>query len=216
MEFGGGQVQALRDYSSIQLGRSVVHAGGGSILPVAALIAPIDVVQIASIAIAGLLVCVEFFRKTSHCFRNLFLVIFRRILRADEVTGAITGASYLAVSSAIVVNLFPLPISSLALFFVALGDPVAGVVGSTIGRVRLPIALFRNLKVKTLEGSAAFLGASLLVGILFWSQGLVTSFWIVILGAGIATLIEGLPVPINDNFTVPLGSALVMGIVWST
>jgi dolichol kinase len=76
--------------------------------------------------------------------------------------------------------------------------------------------LFRNLKVKTLEGSAAFLGASLLVAILFWSQGLVTSFWIVILGAGIATLIEGLPVPINDNFTVPLGSALVMGIVWST
>ena len=30
------------------------------------------------------------------------------------------------------------------------------------------------------------------MGILFWSQGPVTSFWIVILGAGVATLIEGL------------------------
>ena len=215
MAFGGGQVQALRDYRSIQLGRRVVHAGAGSILPLAALTAPIDVVQIASIAIAAVVVCVELLRKTSHRFRNLFLVIFRRILRTDEVTGAITGASYLAVSSAIVLNLFPVPVSSLALFFIALGDPVARMVGSTMGRVRVPIEVFRNLKVKTLEGSAAFFGASLLVGILFWSQGLVTSFWPVILGAGTATLIEGLPVPIDDNFTVPVGSALVMGIVWS-
>ena len=197
------------------MGRSVVHAGAGLILPLAALTAPIDVVQIASIASAVLLVGMESLRKISHRFRDLFIVIFRRILRTDEVTGAITGASYLAVSSAIVLNLFPVPVSSLALFFIALGDPVAGMVGSTMGRVRLPIKVFRNLKVKTLEGSAAFFGASLLVGILFWSQDLIVSFWPVILGAGIATLIEGLPVPIDDNFTVPLGSALVMGIVWS-
>ena len=137
------------------------------------------------------------------------------MLRPDEAAGALTGATYLMVSSAIVLNLFPFPVSSLALLFVALGDPIAGVVGSTIGRVRVPIKLFGNSKIKTVEGSAAFFITSLLVGITFWSQGLLVSVWPVVLGAVTATLIEGLPTRVDDNLTVPLGSAFVMWTVWS-
>jgi dolichol kinase len=37
--------------------------------------------------------------------------------------------------------------------------------------------------------------------------------WVGIIGASVATLVEAAPLPINDNFSVPLISGLVMHIL---
>jgi dolichol kinase len=87
-----------------------------------------------------------------------------------------------------------------ALGALILGDTAAALVGKAWGRVHI----FGSKK--TLEGSIACLAVSLLfawkVTQLPWDVALV--------GAMAATLFEILPLPLDDNFAVPLSAGFAM------
>jgi dolichol kinase len=80
----------------------------------------------------------------------------------------------------------------------------AALVGRIFGKVKIVNSS------KTLEGSLAFFISCFLVIIIMPSF----PFWIGLVGALIATLVEALSIPVNDNFSVPLLSGLVMEILW--
>jgi len=87
-----------------------------------------------------------------------------------------------------------------ALWYLALGDAAAGIVGRTWGRVRIGS--------KSLEGSLSCF-------LVCWWVGTVclqSSFGSMetLLGALAATLIEILPLPLNDNLWIPMLSGLAL------
>lgn len=107
----------------------------------------------------------------------------------------------------LVVLLFPAPIAVAAMTFLLVGDPAAELVGTRWGRV--------PLLGKSLEGTLAGLLACTAAGfLLLLLPGLALDAKTVLGGAAAATCMELAPVPVDDNFTVPLFSATVMHLVW--
>ena len=89
-----------------------------------------------------------------------------------------------------------------ALLFLSVGDPLAALVGSRYGRVKV--------WAKTLEGTLAFLVVSLVIAAVFRLTTQVETYWPLAVGAAVATVVEMLPLPIDDNLLPPLMSGAVM------
>lgn len=97
---------------------------------------------------------------------------------------------------------FPNNVASVASLFLIFGDLMAKVFGLIFGKTRFV--------TKTLEGTTAYFVFSLLAGFIF-SLFVPLPFWIIVLGALTAALVEPLSIfGIDDNFTVGLISGSVM------
>ena len=130
--------------------------------------------------------------------RSLFIAFFGPLIRRHEHTG-ITSSTYMIVSALLATYLFSPPEAAGALVFLILGDTMAAIVGMAWGRT--------PLFGKTLEGSlagfvAGAVGAAALVPAL--------PLHAVALGALTASLVEVLPIPVDDNFRIPLLAGLVL------
>jgi len=132
-------------------------------------------------------------RPTSRIFYTLFGPLLRRKERFT-----LTGSTTLLMSSLVCVLIFDVYVAMAALCFLILGDTMAALIGKSFGRIRI----FR----KTLEGSLACLATCIMVVFavpnLNWSVGLI--------GALVATLVELLPIPLDDNFLIPILSGAAM------
>lgn len=201
------------DAASIHLERRVFHALAASVLPVCALVLPLDVVQALALAAALAMVAAEVARRLSPRLNRLFVGAFGRMMRPAEEQGRITGATYLACASAAALYLYPPSVAALALLFHAWGDPAAAMVGSRFGRLRLP-AVGGSPQRKTLEGSLAFLGVALVVGAVLRATGAYDVFWPAAVGAVVAAAVEVVRLPVDDNATVPLVSGGLMALLW--
>jgi dolichol kinase len=108
------------------------------------------------------------------------------------------GSTYFLFSSILAILFFPKPIAIASLLFLILSDTAAAIVGKWIGRVRI--------FGKTLEGSLAFLLSSLFI---IWVYPDLNRFWGSLAALG-ATLIELLPIRVDDNLTIPLVAGAIM------
>lgn len=125
--------------------------------------------------------------------------ITRHAATEDEPQGFAVAPIYFAVGILLTLTLFPPSSSSAAIAAFAIGDSVATIVGSAIGRHRLIIN-----KGKTVEGAAAGLIAAFVAALAY------TSPQKAFIAALTATVIEVLPLPINDNLTIPIISAAAL------
>jgi len=156
-----------------------------------------------------LFLLVDFLRLRLTSMKGIFIVLFGSLLRRKEFS-SLTGGSYLMLASMACMLIFGLGpagrvsgVFIAAISFLALGDTAAAIVGLSVGRVKI----FR----KTLEGTVAGLlvcvGVAWVVSIL---PGLDFPIGIGILGAVSASLVEALPIEVNDNVVIPLLSGTVM------
>jgi len=105
------------------------------------------------------------------------------------------------IGALLTIFFFPKPIAVTALVFMSLGDTVAGLIGKQYGRIKIGL--------KSLEGTLS----GLAVCILFvWLMPLVP-LHVGVLGAVTAMAVELLPVPIDDNVSIPLSSGTIMVII---
>ncbi len=132
--------------------------------------------------------------------RSFFYIFFGRLVR-DHERHNLLGATYLLLSSLICAYAFTKPVAVAALAFLILGDTVAAIVGRAIGRVRI--------FGKTLEGSLACFVVCLAIGWLIPGLGWVRT----LAGAFTATVIELVPVPLDDNLRIPLAAGFVMQLL---
>jgi dolichol kinase len=143
---------------------------------------------------------VEVFRLNHPRTRHVFRHFFGELLRNHE-DASLLGSTYLLIASLLTIHLFTKPVAVLALTFLIVGDTVAAVVGKSIGRVRM--------FGKTLEGSVACFavcyGMTALVPGIPFPVGLV--------GAAVATVFELLPIPLDDNFRIPLSAGFAMELL---
>jgi len=138
-------------------------------------------------------------------FHPRFALIFQKhffgkVLREKERVN-LMGSTYFLFSTIITILIFPKPIAIVSLLILTISDTASGLVGKGIGR----IPIFG----KTLEGTLAFLLTSLII---IWSYPGIDRFSGTLAAIG-ATLIEVIPIPLDDNLTIPLvsGSILFFG-----
>ena len=122
------------------------------------------------------------------------------MLRNHEIKGKFTGATWVMIASLLTISLFPKNIAILSLIFMSLGDTFAALVGRKFGKV----AFFN----KTFEGFLGGLLPCIIIGFYFNSLPLYVS----IVGAFSAMIIEVVPIPIDDNLSIPVFSASAMTI----
>ncbi len=89
--------------------------------------------------------------------------------------------------------------------FLIFGDMMAKIIGINYGRKHI----VRSEQVKTLEGTAGFFAAALTISYFLWITNILP-IHTGLVGAAIATLVEFLPIPVDDNVSVPILSGSVM------
>ncbi len=122
---------------------------------------------------------------------------FGRVLREEEGPN-LMGSTYFLFASILTVLLFPRPIAVASLLILILSDTAAALIGKGFGK----IPLFK----KSLEGSIAFFFSSLLI---VWIYPGLDRFSGSLAALG-ATVIEALPIPLDDNLTIPLFAGVIM------
>lgn len=132
-------------------------------------------------------------QKVKHFFRTFF----GGLIREHEQFGLL-GSTYLLIAALLAIEIFPREVAAAAIGFTVLGDAFAAMVGKAWGRT----PFFR----KTLEGTAGGLFACLA-----WASALALEgrlpWHVAIAGALAASLVELLPIPLDDN----LGMTLIAG-----
>ena len=183
------------------LRRGIFHALAGLACAFAILSLSRFTMLVTLAAVTAAFLSLEVARLRIPSLKRRFSVWFACLLREEEVSKA-TGSSYFLVSCLITVLLFPRNIAALAILFLSLGDPAATVVGMWKGRTRL--------WGKSMEGNAACLGICLFTAILVSIVLQEPPLTVAVAGAVLATVIQSLPVRLNDNLTIPIGSAVAM------
>ena len=142
---------------------------------------------------------IEVLRTRYFILHKFFKKYLHFMMRDSEKEGEITGATWVFAGSLFTIMLIPKPFCIVALFFLAVGDTFAALVG-----MNYP---FLKIGRKTLSGSIACFVACCMIGLLF-SDSLNTST--IMFGAFIATLTELSSMKINDNLSIPIFSGLSM------
>lgn len=113
-----------------------------------------------------------------------------------------TAPVFFALGILFTLLLFPASAGNAAVAVFALGDSAAATVGKTLGRKKLSFN-----KGKTFEGLAAGLFAGFLAALVYVNP------LKALIAAATATIIECLPLPINDNLIIPLTTAFVLTLI---
>ena len=143
----------------------------------------------------------ELLKALFPAFRVIFMRVFFPILRSQERRGRLTGATYYLIGSFLCILLFDKTLAIVCLYFLALGDLFAALIGKQWGRIKL-------FSRKSLEGSLACFTVCTAVALLIGLHPVVA-----IAGALAATLIELFPTGVDDNVTIPLISGLAMHLL---
>ncbi len=145
-----------------------------------------------------LFILVDIFRHSVGWVRSIFNLFFDRMLRTHEQGGKFTGATWVLIGAVVSIILFSKPVAILALVYMSLGDSTAGLIGRQYGK--------HKIWDKSWEGFFGGLFVCLIIAWNFPSLPLTVS----ISGALAAMLMEIIPIPLDDNFKIPLGSGAIM------
>lgn len=148
---------------------------------------------------------IDYIRLHIGSFKRLFLMLFGQLLRRKELY-TLTGGSYLLIASLVSMLVFSKDVFIPAMLFLVIGDTVAALFGLRFGRTKF----FR----KTLAGTLSCLCVCLIIAYLVSKlpkDNLILSIGII--GAIVATIVEALPVEVNDNVIIPISTGIVMQIL---
>ncbi len=194
----------------VELQRKAIHLGA-LVLPLAILALPTPLVRVLLTVGAALAVALDVARQRSPAVRRLVVDrVFGWMMRPEELPpeGApivFNGAVWMGLSAAACAWLVPPALGAAALAMLMIGDGAAAVVGRRIGRTRWPGT------TKSLEGSAAYVVSAFLTGLAVTAwPGADLPLGVIAVGAVVGALLEAVPIPVNDNFRVPVLSGLAM------
>ncbi len=169
-------------------------------------------VSISLLLVLGVLfIPLDILRQTRPKLNETLVPMFKVVIRENEVHH-MAGTTFLLIGVFIVVLIFPPPVTTLTLLFLAIGDPIASFVGILYGKDKI-------VRSKSLQGTVAALVVCFLISVLYFSsQNMVTGrLLLVSLLTGLAGAISEL-IPLwrlDDNLTFPLLSATSLWIILS-
>ena len=130
--------------------------------------------------------------------KSLFTLFIDSMLRSHEQEGKLTGATWVMIGAVISIILFSKPVAIIALIFMSLGDSAAGLIGQRYGK--------HKIWNKSWEGFFGGLFVCIIIGMNYSLLPLTIS----LSGAVAAMVMEILPIPLDDNFKIPLGAGAIM------
>ena len=142
---------------------------------------------------------IEIYRKKNLKLSRFFSNWFEFMMRDKEKKGDLTGATWVFAGALFTILLVPDPFNILSLLFLSFGDTFAAIIGT-----KLP---YIKIGRKTLSGSIAGFFSCIIIGLVI---DIPINNEIIILGAFMAMFIEVLPLPVNDNVSIPIFSGLSM------
>ena len=183
-----------------EFARKAIHISN-AIIPLSYLYLIQDNIDMIIILAFFLVLCffIEIARKENYLVSIFFSKQLSFMMRDDEKKGEITGATWVFVGALFTILLIPYPYSIYALLFLSAGDTFAAIIG-----MRFP---FIRVGEKTMSGSISGFIACVIAGLII---DISISYQILLFGAFMAMLIELLPLPINDNVSIPIFSGLSM------
>ena len=143
----------------------------------------------------------ELLRMNVEPFKRFFKLIFSTVVRESE-DHTITGATTVFIAGFLTVLIFERPVAIFAMLILSLADATAALIGRKWGN--------HSLFEKSVEGTMTFLIVALALAFLLPDlprSGAVAA-------AGIATIAEVLPSPIDDNLMVPLSAATTVSFFY--
>jgi len=170
---------------------------------------PLSILILTPFALGAIMIDIIRLRRLPlHGFLNRLL---GPILREHE-SADFAGASYILSASFFTILLFDKSVAVAAISFIILGDIAAALIGRRFGKTKIKWSMVESNDPnnrKSLEGSLSCLLMCIIVVLVVPHLPL----WVGIVGALVATVVEGITLPINDNFSVPLISGLSMHIL---
>ncbi|MEM8484299.1 MAG: phosphatidate cytidylyltransferase [Bacteroidota bacterium] len=153
----------------------------------------------------GLAIFTEAARVRFQTVADIVEMIFGRMMRNHERPKigdavVINGATWVLLTATLLVVIFPVDVAAISMIMFMIGDAAAALVGRRFGKIR-----WLN-STKTVEGSLSFFIVAAGILMLFDLLPLPYSMGI----AAFATLLELLPLRLNDNLYVPLLTAGMM------
>jgi|UniRef100_A0A7V3VUM6 dolichol kinase len=150
-----------------------------------------------------IIVAIDFIRLHINGVKEGFILFFGSFLRRRELTN-LSGATFLLLGCLITAFLFSRPVVIASCSFIIIGDTFAAMFGQNIKSPKI----FK----KTLVGSLAYFISNLIVVFVLHSL-LNVSIWVLLTGAILSTIFEALPLPWDDNFSVPILTGIGMSII---
>ncbi len=197
-----GHIERL-GFQPAEVQRKFIHFGF-SLVPLGLFFLSPQVGVGLAAALLILAITIDIVRLRSPAVQRFFRRTFGMAMRPHEAS-ELTGSTYLCLAALVCIVLFVVPIAVAALLFLTIGDTAAALVGQRWGRHPLRSG-------KTVEGSIACLISCSLVAIFMPGLHLVAG----LVGAVVATVVELYGTgAIDDNFGIPVLSALAMWIVAS-
>ena len=200
---------------AIEWSRKIFHAGTGLLFLYLVLYAPLPRLLVRGVAATFVTFCIglELLRHLSPRVNAWVWRTFRAIMRDREQYG-VTSATWYAASMSLVFLLCPRNITILTMLFLAVGDPVAAIVGIRFGRTRIHSRA-------TVEGTSACALAcaglsAVSAGVLFPTPLSGAVLVVFSLAAGlIGALAEAAFPAWDDNLVMPMLSAPLLWLLCS-
>ena len=184
--------------------RRLFHLVAASSIPTTAIFTSSGVMVPLMATLSGIALATEAVRLKVPSLNRVLYSRLKPLLKVTE-DRRVTGATYIAVTALICFLVFDEHVAIAALFFLALGDPAAALVGSRVGGLRV----FGKSPV----GSVAFFIVALAAATLLSASDVLSFHWGLAVGAAVAALVELVPTGLDDNITIPLvGGAVMTGI----
>jgi dolichol kinase len=193
-----------------EIRRKVFHILAGMSIPVIYYVFMVlDQAWVATWILLAATLCilaVDVIRLRHQFVKIIFIDFFGPMMRRHEIS-ALTGATYLMISSLVCILVFTDSVAIAAISYLVIGDSLAAVVGRSLGRTKF----FE----KSFEGAGAGLAGCLAVGALIVGLPHTDLGWLqMAAGALTAIVVEMLPIPLDDNIRIPLASGAVMHLLF--
>lgn len=205
--------EALPTRKNLQIARRLFHMGNG--IAVATLYW-LSFSHQQMIHALGTIACVlyvfEQIRISYPEKAQKFLPMTKFIMRAEEQLKESAMVPY-AFAVLLTIITFPKPIALIAIYTLAIADPLSAIIGIKYGKRRI-------VPHKSLEGSAAFFTSTFFIALAILSVysgeaslGVISVAFIVSL---VSSAFEMLPLKLDDNLTIPLFTAFATWILCET
>lgn len=152
-------------------------------------------------ALSTLFLIGELMRLNVEPAKRIFQTIFGPIIRPSE-EHRLTGATSIFISGFMTVLIFEKNVAVFAMLILSLADATAALIGRKWGS--------RNIFDKTVEGTVTFFIIGLVLALTLPGLPRIGA----VAAAAIATVIELLPSPIDDNLMVPLSAATTLSFFY--
>jgi len=181
--------------------RQIIHIASFLVALVSKYLLGIHIVVSLISAVTMLYIMSEFARIQGAKFPIVSAITWKAA-RKPELYEFATAPIFFALGIMLSLVLFPDPANYAAVVILTFGDGFATIFGKKLGRTVIPFN-----KGKRLEGS--------LFGFVFAFLGVLIFVTPVkaLIGAALGMLIEVLPLPINDNLTIPLITGLALTLI---